>query len=164
MRPVIARADRVVGALAIRRKQPGSFPKDTIELLQTFAAHSVLAIQNARLYHEVEEKSRQLESASQHKSQFLANMSHELRTPLNAIIGVTEMLREDAEAAKQDVEPLDRVLGAGRHLLVLINDILDLSKIEAGRMELHLESFPLVPLIEDVARTIEPMTAKNGNR
>ena len=79
-------------------------------------------------------------------------MSHELRTPLNAIIGVTEMLREDAEALKQDVEPLDRVLGAGRHLLALINDILDLSKIEAGRMELHLESFPLAPLIEDVAK------------
>ena len=97
-------------------------------------------------------------------SQFLANMSHELRTPLNAIIGVTEMLREDAEALKQDVEPLDRVLGAGRHLLALINDILDLSKIEAGRMELHLETFPLVPVINDVAKTIEPMATKNGNR
>ena len=124
----------------------------------------MLAIENVRLFDEIEEKSRQLEVASQHKSQFLANMSHELRTPLNAIIGVTEMLREDAEALKQDVEPLDRVLGAGRHLLALINDILDLSKIEAGRMELHLESFPLAPLIEDVAKTIEPMATKNGNR
>jgi signal transduction histidine kinase/DNA-binding response OmpR family regulator len=157
-------ADRVVGALVIRRKQPGSFRRDTIQLLQTFAAHSVLAIQNARLFSEIEEKGRQLADASQHKSQFLANMSHELRTPLNAIIGVTEMLREDAEALKQDVEPLDRVLGAGRHLLALINDILDLSKIEAGRMELHLESFPLAPVIEDVAKTIEPMAAKNENR
>jgi len=82
-------ADRGVGALAIRRKQPGRFPKDTIQLLQTFAAHSVLAIQNARLFHEVEEKGHQLAEASQHKSQFLANMSHELRTPLNAIIGVS---------------------------------------------------------------------------
>jgi signal transduction histidine kinase len=91
-------------------------------------------------------------------------MSHELRTPLNAIIGVTEMLREDAEALKQDTEPLDRVLGAGRHLLALINDILDLSKIEAGRMELHLETFPLLAVIEDVAKTIEPMAAKNANR
>jgi signal transduction histidine kinase len=91
-------------------------------------------------------------------------MSHELRTPLNAIIGVTEMLREDAEALKQDVEPLDRVLGAGRHLLALINDILDLSKIEAGRMELHLETFRLAPLINDVAKTIEPMATKNRNR
>jgi signal transduction histidine kinase len=91
-------------------------------------------------------------------------MSHELRTPLNAIIGVSEMLREDAEAAKQDTEPLDRVLGAGKHLLTLINDILDLSKIEAGRMELQLESFPLAPLIADVVKTIEPLAAKNANR
>ena len=157
-------ADRIVGALVVRRKEPGEFSKSTVDLLQTFAAQSVLAIQNARLFHEIEEKGRQLAEASQHKSQFLANMSHELRTPLNAIIGVTEMLREDAEALKQDIEPLDRVLGAGRHLLALINDILDLSKIEAGRMELHLESFALAPLIEDVAKTIEPMATKNGNR
>ena len=157
-------ADRIVGALAIRRKQPGSFSKDTIHLLQTFAAHSVLAIQNARLFHEIEEKGRQLAEASQHKSQFLANMSHELRTPLNAIIGVSEMLREDAEAAKQDLEPLDRVLGAARHLLALINDILDLSKIEAGRMELQLETFALAPLIAGVVKTIEPLAAKNANQ
>jgi adenylate cyclase len=91
-------------------------------------------------------------------------MSHELRTPLNAIIGVSEMLREDAEAAKQDTEPLDRVLGAGRHLLALINDILDLSKIEAGRMELNLASFSLAPVIEEVVKTIEPLAAKNGNQ
>ena len=114
-------------------------------VLQTFAAQLVLAIQNARLFSEIEKKGRQLAEASEHKSQFLANMSHELRTPLNAIIGVTEMLREDAETLKQDTEPLDRVLGAGRHLLALINDILDLSKIEAGRMELYLELFPLGP-------------------
>jgi signal transduction histidine kinase len=91
-------------------------------------------------------------------------MSHELRTPLNAIIGVTEMLREDAHALNQDTEPLDRVLGAGRHLLALINDILDLSKIEAGRMELHLDTFALAPLIEDVVKTIEPLAAKSANR
>ena len=156
--------DAVVGALVVRRKQPGEFPKSIVELLQTFAAQSVLAIQNARLFSEIEEKGRQLAEASQHKSQFLANMSHELRTPLNAIIGVSEMLREDAEALKQDLEPLDRVLGAGRHLLALINDILDLSKIEAGRMELHLETFSLVPVIKDVAKTIEPMATKNDNR
>jgi len=90
-------------------------------------------------------------------------MSHELRTPLNAIIGVSEMLREDAEAAKQDTEPLDRVLGAGRHLLALINDILDLSKVEAGRMELNLDTFALTPLIDEVVKTIEPLAAKNGN-
>src|SRR5262249_48335321 len=89
---------------------------------------------------------------------------HELRTPLNAIIGVSEMLREDAEALKQDTEPLDRVLGAGRHLLALINDILDLSKIEAGRMELQLEDFALAPLIDGVVKTIEPLATKNENR
>ena len=156
--------DRIVGALVVRRKEPGEFSKSTVDLLQTFGAQSVLAIQNARLFHEVEKKGRQLAEASQHKSQFLANMSHELRTPLNAIIGVTEMLREDAEALKQDVEPLDRVLGAGRHLLALINDILDLSKIEAGRMELQLEPFALAPLIANVVKTIEPLAAKNGNQ
>jgi adenylate cyclase len=157
-------ADRTLGALVVRRTQPGEFPKRTVDLLQTFAAQSVLAIQNARLFGEIAEKSRQLAEASQHKSQFLANMSHELRTPLNAIIGVTEMLREDVEAEKQDTEPLDRVLGAGRHLLALINDILDLSKIEAGRMELALTTFALAPLIDDVVKTIEPLAAKNSNR
>ena len=93
-------------------------------------------------------------------------MSHELRTPLNAIIGVTEMLREDARDLKREdeVEPLDRVLRAGRHLLALINDILDLSKIEAGKMELHLESFAIAPLIDDVVKTIQTLAAKNGNR
>src|SRR5208337_1238775 len=156
--------DRIVGALVVRRKAPGEFSRNTVDLLQTFGAQSVLAMQNARLFHEIQDKSRQLAEASQHKSQFLANMSHELRTPLNAIIGVTEMLREDAEALKQDIEPLDRVLGAARHLLALINDILDLSKIEAGRMELQLEPFALAPLIANVVKTIEPLAAKNANR
>jgi len=131
--------------------------------LATFADQAVIAIENTRLFDEIQDKSRQLAEASQHKSQFLANMSHELRTPLNAIIGVSEMLREDAEALKQDVEPLD-VLGAARHLLALINDILDLSKIEAGRMELQLEDFALAPLIDNVVKTIEPLAAKNANR
>jgi signal transduction histidine kinase/CheY-like chemotaxis protein/HAMP domain-containing protein len=106
------------------------------------------------------------QEANRTKSSFLANMSHELRTPLNAIIGVTEMLQEDARDLKREdeLEPLDRVLRAARHLLALINDILDLSKIEAGKMELHLESFPLAALIDDVAKTIEPMAVKNGNK
>jgi GAF domain-containing protein/CheY-like chemotaxis protein len=162
----LMRFGNVVGALIVRRKAPGAFPANTVDLLQTFAAQSALAIQNARLFSEIGEKSHQLEVASQHKSRFLANMSHELRTPLNAVIGVTEMLLEDARDLKRDdeIEPLDRVLRAARHLLALINDILDLSKIEAGKMELHLESFSLAPLIVDVVKTIEPLAAKNGNR
>jgi signal transduction histidine kinase len=153
-----------IGAIALLRNSIRPFTNKQIELAATFADQAVIAIENVRLFEEIQDKSRQLAEASQHKSQFLANMSHELRTPLNAIIGVSEMLREDAEALKQDTEPLDRVLGAGRHLLALINDILDLSKIEAGRMELHLETFRLVPVIKDVAKTIEPMATKNDNR
>jgi signal transduction histidine kinase len=153
-----------IGAIALLRNSIRPFTDKQIELAATFADQAVIAIENVRLFEEIQDKSRQLAEASQHKSQFLANMSHELRTPLNAIIGVSEMLREDAEAAKQDTEPLDRVLGAGRHLLALINDILDLSKIEARRMELQLETFPLAPLIADVVKTIEPLAAKNANR
>jgi signal transduction histidine kinase len=134
-----------IGVIALHRTEVRPFSDKQIELVTTFADQAVIAIENVRLFDEIQNKSRQLAEASQHKSQFLANMSHELRTPLNAILGVSEMLREDAEAAKQDTEPLDRVLGAGRHLLALINDILDLSKIEAGRMELQLETFPLAP-------------------
>ena len=138
-----------IGVLTLTRLQVRPFTDKQIELVTTFADQAAIAIENVRLFNEIQDKSQQLAAASQHKSQFLANMSHELRTPLNAIIGVSEMLREDAEALKQDTEPLDRVLGAGRHLLALINDILDLSKIEAGRMELHLESFALAPLIDE---------------
>jgi signal transduction histidine kinase len=153
-----------LGVMILMRKTAKPFTAKQIELATTFADQAVIAIENVRLFDEIQDKSRQLAEASQHKSQFLANMSHELRTPLNAIIGVSEMLREDAEALKQDVEPLDRVLGAARHLLALINDILDLSKIEAGRMELQLEDFALAPLIDGVVKTIEPLAAKNGNQ
>jgi len=157
---------QVIGALAVSRKLPGPFAEDIVELLRTFAAQSALAIQNARLYRDVAEKGRQLEVANQLKSQFLANMSHELRTPLNAIIGITEMLHEDAQELTRadEIEPLERVLRAARHLLALINDILDLSKIEAGRIELHVESFAIRPLVDDVASTLSTLAARNRNR
>ena len=162
----LIRDEQVIGALVVRRTERGLFPDSTVSLLQTFAAQSVLAIQNARLFQQIQEKGEQLEAASKLKSQFLANMSHELRTPLNAIIGVTEMLLEDAQDLKREdeLEPLDRVLRAARHLLALINDILDLSKIEAGKMELHPENFPLAPLLDDVVKTIQPLAEKTGNQ
>jgi signal transduction histidine kinase/DNA-binding response OmpR family regulator len=161
----LLREAKVVGALVIRRKSAGDFSPSVINLLQTFASQSVLAIENARLFEESQKKSEQLASASQLKSQFLANMSHELRTPLNAIIGIAEMLHEDESGQDSSAlsEPLHRQLRAARHLLALINDILDLSKIEAGRMEIHAETFAIAPLIGDVAATIRTLAAKNAN-
>jgi signal transduction histidine kinase/putative methionine-R-sulfoxide reductase with GAF domain len=159
-------ADQVLGALVIRRKRPGNFPKDTIQLLQTFAVQSVLAIQNARLFREIEDKSRQLQVASEHKSQFLASMSHELRTPLNAIIGLTEMMVSNAArfGTEKALEPLRRVNAAGTHLLSLINEILDLSKIEAGKLELNPEPVNLSRLIDEVIGTAGQLAEKNQNR
>jgi GAF domain-containing protein len=159
-------ADKVMGALVIRRKQPGSFPKGIIHLLQTFAAQSVLAIQNARLFREIEDKSRQLQVASEHKSQFVASMSHELRTPLNAIIGLTEMMVKNAArfGTEKAQEPLQRVNRAGTHLLGLINQVLDLSKIEAGKLELNLQTVQLAPLINDVIGTAGQLAEQNKNR
>jgi len=158
-------ADQVVGALVVRRRQPGEFSKSTIDLLQTFAAQSVLAIQNANLFTEVEEKGRQLELASQHKSQFVASMSHELRTPLNAIIGLTEMMVTNAArfGTEKAAEPLRRVHRAGQHLLGLINQVLDLSKIEAGKLELNPESVNLAPLIDEVVGTARQLAQQNKN-
>jgi signal transduction histidine kinase len=158
--------NRVVGALVIRRKQPGKFPTSTIELLQTFAAQSVLAIQNARLFSEIEEKSRQLAEASENKSQFVSSMSHELRTPLNAIIGLTEMMVKNAArfGTEKAQEPLQRVNRAGTHLLGLINQVLDLSKIEAGKLELNPQTVQLGPLINEVIDTAGQLAEQNKNR
>jgi signal transduction histidine kinase/CheY-like chemotaxis protein len=161
----LMRFNEVMGALVVRRKAPGEFSKNTIDLLRTFAAQSVLAIQNARLFQEIEEKSHQLELASQHKSQFVASMSHELRTPLNAIIGLTEMMVTNAArfGTEKAAEPLKRVHRAGQHLLGLINQVLDLSKIEAGKLELNPESVNLAPLIDEVVGTARQLAQQNKN-
>jgi GAF domain-containing protein len=150
----LLREDRIMGGLTIYRRRTGSFSPEVINLLQTFATQSVLAIQNARLFREIEDKNRQIEAANRHKSEFLANMSHELRTPLNAIIGFSEVLQEKlfGELNEKQAEYTDDILTSGRHLLSLINEILDLSKVEAGRMELELATFDL-PLAIDNART-----------
>jgi len=158
--------DGLIGVLVVRRKAAGQFPQHTVDLLQTFGAQSVLAIQNANLFAEVEEKSRQLEMASQHKSQFVASMSHELRTPLNAIIGLTEMMVGNAArfGTEKAAEPLRRVHRAGTHLLGLINQVLDLSKIEAGKLELSPETVNLAPLIDEVVGTARQLAEQNKNR
>ena len=142
---------RVLGALVVQRREQGTFAPGVVNLLQTFATQSALAIQNARLFREIEEKSRQLEVASQHKSEFLANMSHELRTPLNAIIGFSEVLtdRMFGDLNEKQEEYLNDIYASGTHLLSLINDILDLSKIEAGRMELELTDFDLPTALDN---------------
>ena len=160
----LLREDRIIGGLVVRRKSTGEFRPEVIELLKTFATQSVLAIQNARLFREIEDKSRQIEAANRHKSEFLANMSHELRTPLNAIIGFSEVLQERlfGELNEKQAEYTDDILTSGRHLLSLINEILDLSKVEAGRMELELATFDL-PLAIDNARTfVRERATKHG--
>jgi signal transduction histidine kinase len=156
--------DGAVGALVVRRRAPGEFPKNTVDLLQTFAAQSVLAIQNARLFSEIDEKSRQLEVASQHKSQFLANMSHELRTPLNAILGYTELVLDSiyGEVPDKARATLERIQANGKHLLGLINDVLDLSKIEAGQLTLSLADYSIKDMVHNVYGAVESLaTSKN---
>src|SRR5262249_33437900 len=137
---------------------------EIVELLRTFATQSALAIQNARLFHEIEDKSRQLEAASRHKSEFLANMSHELRTPLNAIIGFSEVLTERMFGdlnEKQD-EYLKDIYSSGQHLLSLINDILGLSKVEAGRMELEVTDFDLPAAIDNALILVRERASRRG--
>jgi GAF domain-containing protein len=160
----LLREQRILGALTVWRKEAGNFSPEIVHLLQTFATQSTLAIQNARLFREIEEKNREIQAANRHKSEFLANMSHELRTPLNAIIGFSEVLQERmfGELNEKQAEYTDDILTSGRHLLSLINEILDLSKVEAGRMELELATFDL-PLAIDNARTfVRERAAKHG--
>jgi signal transduction histidine kinase len=160
----MVREGHLIGCLAVTRNQPGDFPAETIDLLRTFATQSALAIQNARLFHEIADKSAQLEVASRHKSEFLANMSHELRTPLNAVIGFSEVLAQGmfGDINEKQTEYLHDILESGRHLLSLINDILDLSKIEAGRMELELTEFDLPQAIQNALTLIRERALRRG--
>ena len=160
----MVREGQLIGCLGVTRNQPGDFPAQTIELLRTFASQSALAIQNARLFREIEDKNRQLEAASRHKSQFLANMSHELRTPLNAIIGFSEVLsaRMFGGLNEKQEEYLRDIHESGQHLLSLINDILDLSKIEAGRMELDPTVFDLPTAIDHALTFVRERAARRG--
>ena len=160
----LLREDQIIGSLSFNRKEAGEFPPEVIDVLKTFATQSALAIQNARLFREIAEKSRQLEVASQHKSEFLANMSHELRTPLNAIIGFSEVLTERmfGELNDKQDEYLKDIHASGQHLLSLINDILDLSKIEAGRMELERSDFDLPNAIENALILVRERASRRG--
>ena len=160
----LLREDHLLGGLVVCRNSPGAFAPEVIELLKTFATQSALAIQNARLFREIEDKGRQLETASRHKSEFLANMSHELRTPLNAIIGFSEVLSERmfGEVNDKQAEYLGDILESGRHLLSLINDILDLAKIEAGRMELEPADFDLAAAIDNTLVLVRERAQRRG--
>ena len=155
-----------IGAMTLTRPAVRPFTDKQIELLTTFADQAVIAIENVRLFEEIQDKNRQLAEASEHKSQFLASMSHELRTPLNAIIGLTEMMATNAAhfGTEKALEPLRRVNAAGTHLLGLINEVLDLSKIEAGKLELNLEPVNLARLIDEVIGTAGSLAEKNRNR
>ena len=160
----LLREDHIIGGLVVIRTAPGEFSPEAVELLRTFATQSALAIQNARLFEALGEKSRQLEVADRHKSEFLANMSHELRTPLNAIIGFSEVLVERmfGELNEKQDEYLRDIFSSGRHLLSLINDILDLSKIEAGRMELEVTRFDLPAAIDNALTLVRGRAANHG--
>ncbi|TBY74418.1 GAF domain-containing protein [Rhizobium leguminosarum bv. viciae] len=160
----LLRPDKIVGALVVRRRRPGEFDEQVVHLIETFAAQSVLAIQNAKLFREIEEKGRELEAASRHKSQFLANMSHELRTPLNSVLGFTELLVDGiyGELPDKAKATVARVQANGHHLLGLINDVLDLSKIEAGQLTLALEEYSVGQIVQSTVTAVEPLARAKG--
>jgi signal transduction histidine kinase len=155
-----------IGVLHALRTSVRPFTDKQIALVETFADQAAIAIENVRLFDEIQDKNRQLAEASEHKSQFVASMSHELRTPLNAIIGLTEMMVTNAArfGTEKAMEPLQRVNRAGTHLLGLINQVLDLSKIEAGKLELNLQMVQLAPLIDEVIGTARQLADQNKNR
>ncbi len=157
-------ADRIMGATILQRRAVGAFPEATVRLMQAFASQSVLAIQNARLFREIADKSDQLALASEHKSQFLANMSHELRTPLNAILGYAELMVDGiyGELPPRAAGVLERVQNNGKHLLALINDVLDLAKIEAGQLTLTLEDYAMADVVRSVVSATESLANNKG--
>ncbi|HEX5612741.1 MAG TPA: ATP-binding protein, partial [Burkholderiales bacterium] len=160
----LMREDKPIGAISVLRPAAGAFDEKEIALLQTFSDQAVIAIENVRLFNEIRDKSRQLEIANRHKSEFLANMSHELRTPLNAIIGFSEVLDERyfGELNEKQAEYVRDIHSSGRHLLTLINDILDLSKIEAGRMELDLADFDLPAALQNAMTLVKERAQRHG--
>jgi signal transduction histidine kinase len=161
----LLREGNPIGMMVLMRRVVRRFSDQQIDLATTFADQAVIAIENVRLFSEIQEKSRQLQLASQHKSQFVASMSHELRTPLNAIIGLTDMLLANAAhfGTEKAQEPLRRLHAAGTHLLGLINQVLDLSKIEAGKLELDPQTVEIGPLIDEVIGTARQLAEQNKN-
>jgi signal transduction histidine kinase len=160
----LMRDDAAIGAITIRRTEMRPFSDKQVDLLKTFADQAVIAIENVRLFNEIQEKTSQLEAANRHKDEFLASMSHELRTPLNAVIGFSEVLLEKmfGEVNDKQEEYLQDILASGRHLLSLINDILDLAKIEAGRMELDVEEFDVAQAVDNAVVLVRERATRKG--
>jgi signal transduction histidine kinase len=156
--------DEILGALVLQRHTAGDFPASTVGLMQTFAHQSVLAMNNARLFREVDQKRRELAIANDHKAQFFANMSHELRTPLNGMLGFSELLVDGlyGQLPERALEVLDRIQKDGKHLLGLINDVLDISKIDAGQLTLALDDYSLGSIVETVVASTDSLARAKG--